>query len=159
MWMLMWVVLTCGSTANKKKSKVRDYKMKLAENFSLWEFKCRDGSGVPDEYMGNVQKLADNLQVLRDAVGKPIRVISGYRSKKYNTRIGGARKSQHMCAKAADIKIKGMKPAEVKETIEWLIREGKMHKGGVGIYRTFVHYDVRGWNARWKGKGVKDDRP
>jgi uncharacterized protein YcbK (DUF882 family) len=109
--------------------------------------------------MVNVQLLCENLQVLRDYIDKPIRVISGYRSKKYNTRIKGARRSQHMFAKAADIKISGMKPKEVKALIELLIKEGKMHKGGVGIYRTFVHYDVRGWNARWKGKGVKDDRP
>jgi uncharacterized protein YcbK (DUF882 family) len=133
--------------------------MKLTENFSLWEFKCKDGSSVPDEYMDNVKKLAENLQVLREVVGKPIRVISGYRSKRYNTRINGARRSQHMYAKAADIKIKGFTPAEIKAIIVSLINEGKMHKGGIGIYRTFVHYDVRGRNARWKGKGVKDDRP
>jgi len=133
--------------------------MKLAENFSLWEFKCRDGTEVPPECMDNVYTLAQNLQVLRDVIGEPVRVISGYRSKKYNTRIGGARKSQHMVAKAADIRISSMKPAEVKALIESLIKEGKMHKGGVGIYKTFVHYDVRGWNARWYGKGIKDDRP
>ena len=38
------------------------------------------------------------------------------------------------------------------------IKEGKIKKGGVGLYRSFVHYDTRGWNARWKGKGVKDYR-
>ena len=133
--------------------------MKLTKNFSLWEFKCRDGSNVPAEYMDNVVKLADNLQVLRDVVGKPIRVISGYRSPKYNRRSGGARKSQHMKAKAADIKISGMTPVEVKELIVSLIKEGKMHKGGIGLYKTFTHYDTRGWNARWYGRGVKDDRP
>ena len=136
-----------------------DIKMKLTKNFSLWEFKCRDGSDVPDEYMCNVRKLSENLQVLRDIVKEPIRVISGYRSKKYNTRIGGARKSQHMTAKAADIKISSMSPSEVKELIENLIAVGAMQRGGVGIYKTFVHYDIRGYNARWKGKGVKDDRP
>lgn len=133
--------------------------MKLSENFSLWEFKCRDGTDVPEEYMANVQKLVENLQVLRDVIGKPIRVISGYRSPKYNRRIGGARRSQHMLAKAADIKIKGMDPKEVKAIIEDLIAQGKMHKGGIGLYKTFTHYDVRGRNARWYGKGVKDDRP
>tara|TARA_Y100001973_G_scaffold106772_1_gene187421 strand:- start:5179 stop:5580 length:402 start_codon:yes stop_codon:yes gene_type:complete len=132
--------------------------MKLTENFALWEFKCKDGTSVPSEYMDNVQTLAQNLQVLRDEVGKPIRVISGYRSPKYNRRIGGARKSQHMTAKAADIKISGMKPAEVKEIIVRLIKEGRMHPGGIGLYKTFTHYDVRGRNARWYGKGVKDDR-
>jgi len=100
----------------------------LTKNFKLKEFRCRDGSDVPEDLMGNVRLLAENLQVLRDHIGKPIRIISGYRSKKYNTKINGAKRSQHMLAKAADIKIS-----------------------------TFVHYDVRGWNARWKGSGVKDD--
>ena len=108
--------------------------------------------------MDNVRLLAKNLQVLREHVGKPIRVISGYRSPKYNRKIGGARKSQHMLAKAADIKISGMTPEEVKAVIVQLIKEGKMHVGGIGLYRTFTHYDIRGWNARWYGKGIKDDR-
>ena len=109
--------------------------------------------------MDNVTVLCENLQALRDHLGKPIRVISGYRSPKYNRRIGGARRSQHMVAKAADIKVSGMSPAEVKAEIVKLIKEGKMMKGGVGLYRTFTHYDVRGRNARWYGRGVKDDRP
>jgi uncharacterized protein YcbK (DUF882 family) len=131
---------------------------KITPNFSLSEFRCRDGSDVPADMMDSVRLLCENLQVLRDHIGKPIRVISGYRSPKYNSRIGGARRSQHMLAKAADIKISGMTPAEVKKAILELIKEGKMMKGGVGIYKTFTHYDVRGRNARWYGKGVKDDR-
>ena len=63
--------------------------MKLTKNFSLWEFRCRDGTDVPDEYMDNVRELAENLQVLRDKIGKPITVISGYRSPEYNKKIGG----------------------------------------------------------------------
>ena len=131
--------------------------MKLEENFSLSEFRCKDGTDVPEELMDNVRFLAENLQVLRDHIGKPIRVISGYRSPKYNRRIGGARRSQHMLAKAADIKISGMTPGEVKATIVQLIKEGKMKKGGIGLYKTFTHYDTRGRNARWRGRGVKDD--
>tara|TARA_B100000131_G_scaffold227835_1_gene219503 strand:+ start:1776 stop:2306 length:531 start_codon:yes stop_codon:yes gene_type:complete len=138
---------------NKKESE-----MQLTENFSLREFRCKDGTDVPEEYMDNVRLLCENLQVLRDEIGKPIRIISGYRSKKYNTRIGGARKSQHMTAKAGDLKVSGMKPSEVKEVIVRLIKEGRMHPGGIGLYKTFTHYDVRGRNARWYGKGAKDDR-
>ena len=130
----------------------------MTDNFKSSEFRCRDGSDVPDDHMESLQLLCNNLQVLRDHIGKPIRVISGYRSPKYNSRIGGARRSQHMLSKAADIKITGMSPHEVKALIEELIRDGKMMKGGVGLYRTFTHYDVRGRNARWRGKGVKDDR-
>ena len=139
----------------KKSEAVSD---KLTANFSVSEFRCRDGSGVPDELQDNVQLLADNLQVVRDLLGKPIRIISGYRSPAYNLKIDGARRSQHMLAKAADIKVAGMTPTEVKAVIEGLIAEGKMEKGGIGLYQTFTHYDVRGRNARWHGKGMKDDR-
>jgi len=131
----------------------------LTNNFSLHEFRCRDGSDVPDEYMDNVRLLAENLQVLRDYIGCPIRVISGYRSPSYNTKIGGARKSQHMVAKAGDIKVSGMSPDQVRDAILQLIESGQMMQGGVGRYVTFTHYDVRGRKARWSGKGVKDDRP
>jgi uncharacterized protein YcbK (DUF882 family) len=131
----------------------------LSKNFKKSEFKCRDGSEVPDELMDNLKDLVENLQIIRDAIGKPIRIISGYRSPKYNRRIGGARKSQHMKAKAADMVIKGMKPVEVHRIVTGLIKEGKIKKGGVGLYKYFVHYDVRGFNTRWKGKGVKDYKP
>ena len=130
----------------------------LTKNFNLSEFRCRDGSDVPEELMENVYLLAENLQVLRDHLGKPVRVISGYRSPAYNRKIGGAKKSQHMVARAADIKVSGMHPDDVRQEILGLIKEGKMATGGVGRYTTFTHYDTRGWNARWSGSGVKDDR-
>ena len=37
--------------------------MKLEENFSLSEFKCKDGTQVPEELMDNVKLLAKNLQI------------------------------------------------------------------------------------------------
>ena len=112
---------------------------------------------MPTELMDNVLLLAENLQILREELGKPIRVISGYRTPAYNRRIKGAQRSQHMLAKAADIKVTGMTPTEVKEVIVKLIKAGKMKSGGVGLYKTFTHYDVRGRNARWYGTGMKDD--
>ena len=132
--------------------------MKLTENFSLSEFRCKDGTDVPEDLMDHVKELAENLQVLRDVIQKPIIIISGYRSPKYNRKIGGARRSQHMSAKAADIIVKGMTPDEVKAEIVKLIKEGKMKSGGIGLYTTFTHYDVRGRNARWYGTGIKDSQ-
>ena len=131
--------------------------MKLEKNFNLSEFRCKDGSDVPEELLANVRKLAKNLQVIREHIGKPIKVISGYRSPSYNRRIGGARRSQHMLATAADIKVAAMSPSEVKAVIVGLIKSGKIDSGGVGLYKTFTHYDTRGRNARWYGSGVKDD--
>jgi len=131
----------------------------LSKNFKKSEFRCRDGKDVPSELMDNLRELVENLQIIRDHIDKPIRVISGYRTPKYNRKIGGARKSQHMKAKAADLRVRGVTAVELREIILNLIKEGKIKRGGVGLYRTFVHYDTRGWNARWTGKGVKDDRP
>tara|TARA_R110000824_G_scaffold150209_6_gene320744 strand:+ start:3574 stop:3978 length:405 start_codon:yes stop_codon:yes gene_type:complete len=130
----------------------------LSKNFKKSEFKCRDGTAVPTDLMSDLEELVENLQIIRDHIEKPMRIISGYRTPKYNRRIGGARKSQHMKAKAADIVVRGIKPKELREIITNLIKEGKIKKGGVGLYTSFVHYDTRGWNARWKGKGVKDYR-
>lgn len=137
----------------EKEKKMTD---QLSKNFKKSEFKCRDGTHVPDELMENLEELVENLQIIRDHIGVPMRIISGYRSPKYNRRIGGARKSQHMKAKAADIVVKTIKPVKMREIIIDLIKEGKIKKGGVGLYRSFVHYDTRGRNARWKGNGVKD---
>jgi len=108
--------------------------------------------------MDNVQELAENLQVLRDHLGKAIRIISGYRSLKYNRKIDGARRSQHLTASAADVKISGMTPKEIRDVIEQLIKDGLMKQGGIGVYTSFLHYDVRNRKVRWFGKGVKDDR-
>lgn len=122
---------------------------KITTNFSLEEFKCKDGSDIPNKELSNIIVLAKQLQVLRDAIGKPITINSGYRSPKYNAKIGGVKNSQHLKGKASDITVKGMSPKEVALVIEGLIEKGKMLQGGIGIYPTFVHYDIRGTKARW----------
>lgn len=123
----------------------------LTKNFGANEFACRSEGCPAGQLAENIKELAENLQVLRDEIGKPIRVISGYRSPAYNAKIGGAKRSQHMEARAADIKVKGMSPLAVHKTIERLISEGRMKQGGLGLYSTFVHYDTRGHRARWNG--------
>ena len=123
--------------------------MQLEKNYNLKEFECKDGTVVPKEYMSNVEELARNLQILRDHIQEPIIVISGYRSPEYNKKCGGVKRSQHLLAKAADIIVPGMDSLEVRNTIIKLIKEGKMKPGGVGLYGTFTHYDIRGSNARW----------
>lgn len=124
--------------------------MKLTENFSLDEFKSKDGSAFPAEVVQNLGVLAKQLQALRDHLGKPITITSGYRSKEHNKKIGGALDSYHVRGMASDIQVAGMKPKEVAEEIEKLIKDGKMLEGGVGIYNSWVHYDFRNKRIRWK---------
>ena len=123
--------------------------MKLTNNFVLKEFKCKDGTEVPLSLMDNVQLLADNLQVLRDCLEAPIHINSAYRYSEYNSSVGGTSKSQHLLCKAADIRVDSYNPVQVYDTIEMLIKDGSMKDGGIGLYDTFTHYDVRDKSARW----------
>ena len=123
--------------------------MRLTKNFSLSEFDCKDGTEMPSELLTNVLELAENLQVLRDFVGVPIKINSSYRSLSHNANIGGSKSSQHLFAKAADIVIESKSPEQVANIIKALILEGEMKQGGIGVYNTFTHYDIRGHKARW----------
>ena len=128
--------------------------MKLTANFTLRDFECNDGTTVPEKYISNVNKLAYNLQVLRDELKKPIHINSGYRHPAYNKRIGGAKFSQHLTASASDITVRDITPKKLARTILKLIKQGKMNEGGVGLYNGFVHYDVRGKKARWDNSSL-----
>ena len=123
----------------------------LTANFNIAEFACHDGTAVPEKYVANVRKLASNLQVLRENVGASIKINSSYRTPSNNKSIGGAKNSQHLTASAADIVISGLSPIGVKNLLEALISKGKMTQGGIGLYNSFVHYDIRGNKARWNG--------
>lgn len=121
----------------------------LTTHFNWEEFDCKDGTEVPLIYRGNLQLLATNLEILRRVINRPIKIVSGYRTIAHNKAISGAKLSQHLTASAADIKVKGRTPKEVANMIEKLILDGRMSQGGIGVYPTWVHYDIRGTKARW----------
>ena len=123
--------------------------MKLTNNFSLSEFESKDGSETPQNVLDNLQKVAEQLQILRDYTGLPIKVNSGYRSPEHNEKIGGSKNSQHKLGKAADIVIIGLKPSETYDLVERLVEEGSLQIGGLGKYNTFCHLDIRDNKARW----------
>ena len=123
--------------------------MKLTENFSKSEFESKDGSKMPDDVFENIKFLANELQVLRDVLKQPIKINSAYRSPSHNRKVGGVKKSQHVKGNAVDIVVKGLSTEQLAYKIDELISKGIMQQGGIGIYDTFVHYDIRGSKARW----------
>jgi uncharacterized protein YcbK (DUF882 family) len=123
--------------------------MKITNNFNLEEFDSKCGREMPSQVVTNIIELAKNLQVLRDDVKKSIQITSGYRSPEHNAKVKGAKLRQHITGMAADIKVSGMTPKQVAEVIERLIAEKKMKEGGIGIYKTWLHYDHRNTKARW----------
>ena len=123
--------------------------MKLSKNFSKSEFECRCMCEMPKEVLNNVQKLANQLQIIRNKVNVPITINSAYRCPKHNSIINGAKSSQHLQAKASDIVIEGYSNDDVADLIEELISSGDILQGGLGRYNSFTHYDIRKTKARW----------
>ena len=114
----------------------------ITPHFKVREFACSDGSDV----VFVAPSLVDILEAIRVHFGRPVKVTSGYRTVSYNASIkNSSKKSQHCNGLAADIKVEGHTPAEVYAYADKLLGE----HGGLGIYNTFVHVDVRADKSRF----------
>ena len=120
----------------------KDGNKKLSTNFRVREFACNDGS----DPIFIDSELVTVLQKIRDHFGKPVTITSAYRTPPHNSNEGGTTYSQHLYGRAADIKISGVAPKKVADFAETLI-----DNGGIGIYNTFTHIDVRSVKSRWQG--------
>ena len=127
--------------------------LKLSDNFNLSEFTC--GMGNPCKHCGGVAFIDPLLVLLlediRAIVGKPIRILSGYRCKSHNNEIGGASNSMHMAGMAADLAPpEGLSISRFYELCQMAV---KKYQGGCGCYigSNFVHVDIRCTppNRRW----------
>lgn len=129
----------------KKYSLKNDGNKKLSDNFIVSEFRCKDGS---DSIFIDTE-LVEVLQRIRNHFGKPLTINSAYRTKAYNIKIGGVSNSQHVQGTAADIVVKGVDPLKVAQYAEYIMH----NNGGIGLYNSFVHVDVRVRRSRWKNYG------
>jgi uncharacterized protein YcbK (DUF882 family) len=129
--------------AIKAYSKAKDGNKKLSTNFRVREFACTDGSDpiFIDSDLVNV------LQKVRTHFGKSVTITSAYRTPTKNKAVGGTTYSQHLYGTAADIKVSGVSPKKVAQYVEKLLP----NSGGIGIYSTFTHVDVRKTKSRWDG--------
>lgn len=69
------------------------------------------------EVVDNLNRLADYLDVIREKVGKPILISSGFRCPVLNKAVGGVTNSQHQKGLAADLVCADM------ESLEKVLRE------------------------------------
>lgn len=135
--------------AIKQYSLAKDGAKQLAPGFRVREFRCRDGSDtiLIDE------ALVVLLQCIREHFGKPVTITSGYRTAAHNAAVGGAKSSQHLLGRAADIRVEGVSVEDVAAYAESLMSDW----GGVGRYPVkagratgWVHVDARQNKSRWK---------
>lgn len=124
-------------------SKAKEGNVKLSKNFTVKEFACSDGTDTVFVSLA----LVNLLQKIRDHFGKAVIINSAYRTEAHNKAIGGATYSQHKYGLAADIHINGVTPKEIAAYVETLLPSS----GGIGIYKSFIHIDVRRVKSRWNG--------
>ncbi len=99
--------------------------MNLSKHFSLKEFTRSQTAArfgirnepTPEAIMRMMALCENILEPLREEVGRPVIITSGYRSPELNQRIGGSNWSQHMRGEAADIVIPGFSPLAVCKLI------------------------------------------
>ena len=136
------------TTGVKTYSVKKDGSTYLSDNFKVKEFACNDGSDtvlIADE-------LVSLLQKIRDHFGVAVTINSGYRTSTYNKKVGGTTNSQHVKGTAADIVAKGVDPLTVAQYAEYLMPDS----GGIGVYQTFTHVDVRTNRSRWDNRSGKE---
>lgn len=122
--------------------------MNITENFTLEELVHSDtaiAKGIKNE-PGTRERLAmmnlcaKLLQPLREAVGKPISIGSGYRCPELNKAVGGVPSSQHVKGEAADLHIEG-KAGNLLEVLE----ESELPFDQAILYRhkNFLHVSLK----------------
>lgn len=121
---------------------------KLSDNFYRDEFACKCGCG--GDWIN--ESLVNNLQAIREAIGRPIYVTSGVRCLEWNKKISGHPQSKHKYGRAVDIYVLGIKPEVLMDVIQCVVKDFC----GIGVYQTqrgeggFVHFDVlRAKDKRW----------
>ena len=140
-----------------KKYSLREHgrEHELSQHFTLGEFACKDGTDevfVSEQLVILLEEIRAwcKLHVTNDA---RIIITSGYRTEKYNERVGGEKHSFHKRGMAADFKVIGFGNAPIDPYVIYhAINDGKVtddFKGGLGLYPSWVHVDVRGNTARW----------
>jgi len=129
-------------------------------HLSWRELACHDGTPYPDAWRSNrAVTLGLTFETIRRLLGdRPLAILSGYRTAAYSSRLeGAASHSQHVEGRALDLSHPTLTSREVHGMILAALGELPM-LGGLGLYRTFVHVDVRprltGRVAQWRGKDV-----
>jgi uncharacterized protein YcbK (DUF882 family) len=92
------------------------------------------GEAVPRQFYENMRNLIRNMDAIADNLRGTFNVNCGYRSPYYNSTLeGSAAQSNHQFGRAVDIHASNYNPTQLRAELRRLIREGKIHNGGIGL--------------------------
>ena len=111
----------------------------LTKDFSRHEFECKCGCGF-DQID---PRVVDMCQVIRDALGAPVRINSACRCAKHNAQVGGVKGSYHTKGLAADLSCEAGSQ-RLQAVIKSLFEAGKLpclEYCKRYVQKNFVHID------------------
>ena len=119
--------------------------MQVTSHFSLEEFRCKDGTPYPAEWVDSrLMPLCEQLELVRALCGnRVVTITSGYRTPEYNRKVGGVKNSQHIEGRAADIRVAGLSARIVAQKILGAVSAKELGVKGIGSYASFTHVDIR----------------
>lgn len=114
----------------------------LSTHFSRSEFACRCGCGFDTAD----HELVCLLEDIRLHFNSQVIITGPNRCLWHNQEAGGARNSQHLYAKAADIVVVGVDA----DLVAGFLENRHPDRYGIGRYGNRTHVDVRRPKARWE---------
>jgi len=155
-----------------------DVDLPITKHLRVGDFLNHDQQGVWPSYAAVNPKLLDKLELVIQEIARwhgdkavaeiEIDVHSGFRAPEHNRKIRrAARDSQHQYGDAADVaidangdgKLTAIDSRMVALAVEIVELKHPDLVGGLGLYTSghsstnYVHIDVRGRRARWRGRG------
>jgi hypothetical protein len=133
----------------------------LSSHFLLSEFltsqtalRWRIPNAPPPNVRAALGELATSiLQPLRDTVGCPLHVDSGYRSPGLNHAVGGAASSAHVSGFAADLKPAG-KGVSLRQLFNAVIELKRPYDQLIWEYGSWVHVGLRAPGGSQRGENL-----
>lgn len=140
--LLALTAATCGAERSHYTGFPHQITDWTAEHFSPHEFASKGNGKVHVS-----RRMIDALDQVREAVGHPLRITSGYRDPQQNRRVGGARQSRHMVGDAVDIDITGLSDTQRYFLMWHLLAQGFTSFGS--YEKSFIHADMRPLARVW----------
>lgn len=125
-----------------------DKDVQLSKNFKVGEFHSRNNNTIFIE-----QEIIETLQKIRNEIGQPIDINSGFRSQAHNTAVGGSYNSAHLWGCAADFHARNMSAPELAKIVSKMF--GRNIAIGLHTPENYIHIDTL-YRGNWYAESLSN---
>lgn len=139
----------------KKTCARSDLSTVLSKNFTLGEFLTTsyNRSQLVDEFnslsddvyfkcLDNIALCASVMQTIRDLIGVPVRITSGYRSPRVNKLVKGVSNSAHLIGRGVDFTFKNLNKFTAEFIVRYLYRSSLVSFAKYYPDKRYIHITI-----------------